>query len=68
MLDHEVYGFGTIKSAQALYPVVGIGPPPLTRKRVLIPRSFGFKGETHSLAREGVGIGEQTVWISRYMY
>ncbi len=43
-------------------------PPPLTRKRVLTLRSFGSKGETHSLAREGVGIGEQTVWISRYMY
>jgi hypothetical protein len=30
-------------------------PPPLTRKRVLIPPMLGPRWETHSLARDGVG-------------
>ncbi len=56
---------------QAFYPVVRIGSPPLTRKRVLLPHPFWTKGGDTLLVGEGVGgpnADDWTLWYYRYMY
>ncbi len=47
-VSHRVY------RVPGFYPVVLIGSPhPLSRRRVLLPLTFGSKGETHSLGGGG---------------
>jgi hypothetical protein len=48
---------------QTSCPVIRIGSPhPLTRKRLLLPPPMGCRGETYSLAGEGVGGPNSDDW------